>query len=237
MTRSIELSVVIPVYNGLTVIESTVRRWTQVLAGFTAEIIVIDDGSIDGTREILDSLVQEGIFSGLRVIHQANAGHGPAVVRGYREARGAWIFQADSDNEVEPGYFVRLWERREPADLVLGRRTNRRENWLRRMSTGLIPLAMLPWSHHILHDINVPFRLIRNEVLEALLQRMPQNPFAPNALLSILAVRLGYRVVSTRVPHHHDENSGRSLAGGKFFRALAQASRDLAALNFSTGKV
>lgn len=222
-----ELSLVIPVYNGASGIAETLRRWDEVLGDISREVIVLDDGSADGTGKILDELAASGSVRGLRVVHKPNSGHGPTIRRGYEMARGEWVFQADSDNEVAPAYFPRLWEARENVDLVLGRRMGRNENWVRRLATGLIPLVTLPWSRRILRDINVPFRLYRREKLAEAILGISPDAFAPNALLSIRFARRGCRIVSVGVPHSRDEERGKSLAGGRFFRALRRAGKDL----------
>ncbi|HOO77068.1 MAG TPA: glycosyltransferase family 2 protein [bacterium] len=223
----LELSLVIPVYNGEAGIEATLRQWGEVLSGLRREIIVLDDGSTDGTGEVLDRLAASGALPGLSVVHKPNSGHGPTIYRGYATARGDWVFQADSDNEVDPAYFPRLWGIRERADLVLGRRRSRQENWVRRAATGLIPFATWPWSRRLLRDINVPFRLYRRDKLVTGLKKVRPDAFAPNALLSIVFARGGERIVSVPVPHRHDGASGKSLAGARFFRALRRAWKDL----------
>lgn len=220
-----EVSLVMPVYNGSRTISQTLQLWDQALDGFSREIIVVNDGSRDDTADILDRLVDS--VPGLRVIHQENSGHGPAVYRGYREAAGDWVFQADSDNEVMPSFFRRLWKEKDEADLVLGWRRQRRENLVRKSATALIPWAVFPLAGKRLHDINVPFRLIRRSALSDLLAVIPPDAFAPNAIMTVLASRWGLRLRSIGVPHHSDDSSGRSLAGKKFFLALGAAWRDL----------
>jgi glycosyltransferase involved in cell wall biosynthesis len=226
-----EISLVVPVYNGGAAIVPTLRRWGEVLAGLAAEIIVIDDGSADGTGRLLDEFQSSGALAGLSVIHQRNAGHGPAVRRGYALARGRWVFQADSDNEVDPEFFRRLWDQRAGFDLVLARRRNRREAWVRRLVTASVPFLVLPWSRRRLPDLNVPFRLIRGETLRRLLGSIPGNAFAPNVLMSILACRTGCAVLSVPVPHRPGPGGGRSLGGRKLLRALRRAAADLARIS------
>src|SRR5262249_56495225 len=85
---------------------------------------VYDDGSTDDTRSILDGLGAR--LPRLAVRTQPNRGHGAAVLRGYREARGEWVFQTDSDGEVAPASFGALWRERHVHDLLLGVRRGRR---------------------------------------------------------------------------------------------------------------
>lgn len=226
-TVELELSLVLPVYNDVQGIESTLRAWLKALGKIEAEIIVVDDGSTDGTGGGLDRLAADRSSGNLRVIHQENAGHGPAVRKGYESARGEWVFQADSDNEVSPDFFQRLWEKRGTADLILGRRLDREESRLRRLITFIIPLITWPWSRRIVPDLNVPFRLIRREMLNKLLKYIPENAFAPNLLISLLTARSGLKIRSIPVPHHGDGEGGKTLAGRKLWKALRSAWADL----------
>ena len=231
MKNKIQLSLVMPVYNDSFGIAATLRNWKMVLQDLAAEIIVIDDGSTDGTAEVLDKLAASGDFANLNMIHKKNAGHGPAIRKGYLLARGEWIFQADSDNEVSPDYFQLLWKGREKADLVLGRRIHRREIWLRRLVTFSEPLVAWPWARRFIPDINVPFRLIKKEVLSRLLEYIPDDAFAPNVLMTILAARRGYAIKSVSVPHRGDLTGGKSLAGRKLWRAISRVGADILALD------
>lgn len=75
------------------------------LSGMNHEIIVINEESRDETGLILDGLARTREYNRLRVVYQANAGHGPAVRKGYEMACGEWVFQADSDNKIESKFF------------------------------------------------------------------------------------------------------------------------------------
>src|SRR5207237_498076 len=119
------LTVVMPAYNEAGAIREVVTGWDCQLAalGVPYEIRVYDDGSRDGTGDLLAALARER--PALTAVRQPNRGHGPTILRGYREARGEWVFQTDSDGEMGPESFPLVWERRHEADLVLGYRSRR----------------------------------------------------------------------------------------------------------------
>src|ERR1041385_713858 len=105
-----------PVYNEELGIADVVTAWIAMLnrLGVTYEFLLYNDGSKDGTGAKLDSLAARDPH--VRVTHHTNRGHGPTVLRGYREARGEWVFQADSDDEIPAEAFEAVWRAREGRD-------------------------------------------------------------------------------------------------------------------------
>src|SRR5437868_4422665 len=98
-----QLAIVMPAYNEEACIEGVVSAWLSVLDTVPGTLFVVNDGSRDGTGKVLDRLAES--HASLRVIHQKNAGHGAAVLRGYAEAIALgpeWIFQTDSDDQFDP---------------------------------------------------------------------------------------------------------------------------------------
>ena len=133
------LSIVIPAYNEAVFIGELLTRILAVdteSLGFQKEIIVIDDGSADGTGAIARS------FPGVRVYTQAsNQGKGKAVQRGIHESTGDYILIQDADLEYDPSDYLRLLTAlRRGADCVYGSRVLRQ----RRETTGLHSLSRPP---------------------------------------------------------------------------------------------
>ncbi|MBI2588571.1 glycosyltransferase family 2 protein [Candidatus Berkelbacteria bacterium] len=101
--QSFKISVIIPVYNEKNTILEALKRVLDV--NLDKEIIIIDDGSIDGTRQILKKLKH----SGVRIIYQEkNQGKGAALKRGIAEANGDYVVFQDADLEYDPGDFFNL---------------------------------------------------------------------------------------------------------------------------------
>ena len=113
-----DLSVVMPVYNEAEAIGPVLKKWMAMLdtLGIRYRIRAYNDGSKDATGKILAEVADA---SGGRVlaVDKLNSGHGPTILRGYREAAedSDWVFQIDSDDEMGPDSFLR---RRDGARLL-----------------------------------------------------------------------------------------------------------------------
>jgi len=118
-----KLSVVIPVYNEKTFVEASLRGlFTTSLSVSEREVIVVDDGSTDGTREILDRLMKELPFQ--LVLQPQNFGKGAAIRKGISLATGDYIVFHDADLEYDPRDLNRMLEPllQGKADVVYGSR-------------------------------------------------------------------------------------------------------------------
>ena len=105
---------------------------------------------------------------------------------GYKRAVGIaeWVFQADSDNEINPNQFSALWSRRQGQDAVIAWRQGRNQTTVRRLVTFFARVTTKVLFRCHLRDVNIPFRLFRSETLTILLEKIPSDTFAPNIALS-----------------------------------------------------
>lgn len=217
-----ELTVVIPCYNEEGAIGPVVSSWRDELdrLGIAFEIRVYDDGSRDRSREILQGLAE----ADRRVVPvaQANAGHGPTVLRGYREARTPWVFQVDGDGELQPSDFEPLWRERDRFDLLLGFRQGRLATGGRRALTagsrGVVRLLFGPG----VTDVNTPFRLIRRSWLDAMLPLLPSDSVIPNVVLAGLAVRSGARIAEYPARHENRRTGVTSVRSFRLWKLAAK---------------
>lgn len=218
-----QLVVVIPVFDEAERIEAVVREWDHELdqLEIAAEIRVYDDGSRDGTPDRLARLAAELVR--LRWTSHLNRGHGPTILRGYREADTEWIAQADGDGEIPAAAFAELWRRRERADLLLGRRVGRRQRLGRRLVSLAARATVRALAGRAPGDVNVPFRLMRRSALAPLVERLPDEMFAPNVALCALAVRAGLEVIEVPVPFVSRRPDAGSLVAGRLARAAARS--------------
>jgi hypothetical protein len=159
-------------------------------------------------------------------------GHGPTISRGYRESIGEWVFQVDSDDEMTPASFGRLWACRASYDLVLGCRENRHSRLSRRiLSSGSRAVVRLLFGKG-LWDVNTPYRLIRRSALAAMLSRIPSRAFAPNVIMAGLAIRDRLRICQIWVPYQPRRAGTGSIVGWRQWRTAARCAIETASVAF-----
>jgi glycosyltransferase involved in cell wall biosynthesis len=221
--RAIGISVVLPAYDEEKNIGSAVERADRAVKGITAdyEIIVVNDGSRDGTAAVLDRLAHR--YPSLRVVeHRPNRGYGAALRSGFDAATKPWIFQSDSDNQFDYAELALLVERAPAHDFVVGYRQPRRDPLIRRLNGwGWNTLIRLLFGY-ITRDIDCAFRLFRRAALE----RVPlaSDGAMVSTELLVGAKKRGFRFAELRVTHLPRQTGH---ATGARPAVIARAIRDL----------
>ena len=196
MSGAVELAVVVPAYNEEAYIQPLIEDWHEVLnrLKINHEFIVINDGSRDATGVLLSRIAGE--IPNLKVYTQRNIGHGPTIYKGYQLAMHAeWVFQTDGDYQFEAELFIELWEKRNQYDLLLGERKIQSASIGRKLiSRACMSIVHLLYGRQI-RDINCPYRLIRSVVLQEALNKIRNNEYAPNVLISSVFLAKKYRIL------------------------------------------
>jgi glycosyltransferase involved in cell wall biosynthesis len=203
------LSVVMPVYNERETIDEIVRRVTQVPV--RTELIVVDDGSTDGTRDRLAELAKEYDFT--LVLQPRNAGKGAALRRGFEEVTGDLVIVQDADLEYSPEEYPDLIELicQGRADVVYGSRfLGRHRVFLFTHYAGnrLLTLITNALYNTMLTDMETCYKVMRAEVLRSL--TLESDGFGIEPELTAKIFKRGYRVYE--VPITYD---GRGYDEGK----------------------
>jgi len=212
--------VIMPVYNE----EASVRRvfdeWLPLLrrsaGNFT--LAVFNDGSRDGTADILRDVAAGN--PEVVVFDKPNSGHGQTCLVGYRKAieSGArWVFQIDSDGQCDPRFFPALWNARNESPVIFGRRVAREDGQIRLWMSRVVSIVGWLASGQWVADPNVPYRLMRADILGTSIERIPQNFWLTNVLV---AIRLQRRVGIRWLPITFRDRYGGSPAvrGSAFLR-------------------
>jgi len=204
-----KLSIVIPVFNERTTIAAVIERVRAVVTDREHEIVVVDDGSADGTRDVLRTV------EGIRLIeHPMNQGKGAALRTGFAAASGDVVIVQDADFEYDPRDYPRLLEPIEDgrADVVFGSRflggphrvlffwhyvANKMLTWLSNIFTNLN-----------LSDMETGYKVFRREVLAKIQIRSDRFNFEPEITAKVAKGR--YRIYEVPISY-----SGRTYEEGK----------------------
>lgn len=206
-----KLSIVIPAYNEEKTIAEIISRVNKVEVGLEKEIIVVDDGSTDGTAELLKQLANEK----LKVIfHEKNAGKGAALQTGFSRATGDIVLVQDADLEYDPREYPRLLE---PildgrADVVYGSRflggPHRVLLFWHYAGNRFLTLLCNLCANLNLTDMETGYKVFRREVLEKIRLKSKRFGFEPE--ITIKVGKLGCRVYEVPIAY-----SGRDYSEGK----------------------
>jgi glycosyltransferase involved in cell wall biosynthesis len=202
------LSVVMPVYNERTTIDEIVRRVLAVPVRI--ELVVVDDGSTDGTSEILDMLQRELRFTLLR---QKNAGKGAALRRGFASVTGDIVVIQDADLEYSPEEYPELIELicQGKADVVYGSRFLGRHRvflFTHYLGNRVVTLATNILYNTMLTDMETCYKAMRVEVLRAM--TLTSNGFGIEPEITAKIFKRGYRVYEVPITY-----AGRGYDQGK----------------------
>jgi glycosyltransferase involved in cell wall biosynthesis len=206
------LSVFFPAYNDSGTIASMVIRAVQAASELTSdyEVVVVNDGSIDATADILDELART--YPNVRVVHHhQNTGYGGALQTGFRTASKELIFYTDGDAQYDPAELAVLWPAMQPdVDLVNGYKISRSDP-LHRIVIGRV-------YHHTVRllfglkvrDVDCDFRLIRRAVFDRVDLEKTSGVICLEMMKKIQDA--GFRIVEVPVHHYH-----RAFGKSQFF--------------------
>lgn len=217
-----KLAVVMPVYNEEECIQNVIASWYakfSILTNDDFTFLAINDGSKDNSLLELQNLAE--IYPHLKIITKDNEGHGPTVLRGYREAISLgpeWIFQMDSDNQFFSDDFDLLWNRREESTFILGKRENRQDPFPRLVVTRILKLLIFIFFLKRVKDPNIPFRLLKTETLKSFVEKLTSDYFAPNIYLSLFAKKEGIDTIDIPVQHVERKSGENSISIKNLFK-------------------
>lgn len=194
-----ELSIVIPVYNEEENIEPLVSELTTVLSRLqqTYEIVIVDDGSRDGTfAKLRVLLAQRPELTIMRL--KRNFGQTAAVAAGLAHASGETVILMDGDSQNDPADIpVMLAKLAEGNDLVVGWRFNRQDPFLNRRLPSMIANRLISWATQVkLHDYGCTLKVMRRTVAKDLRLYGEMHRFIP-----ALAYERGAQIAELKVNH------------------------------------
>ncbi|HXV74691.1 MAG TPA: glycosyltransferase family 2 protein [Candidatus Polarisedimenticolaceae bacterium] len=204
----LDLSIVAPVYNERPNLEPFVAEVEAALrdSGMSHEILLVDDGSTDGSSELIDRLA--GQTTRVRAIHlRANRGQTAAFDAGFKYARGRIVVTIDADLQNDPRDIIGLVAELERYDAAVGYRRTRQDRWLRRVSSTIANRVRNSLSGDDIIDTGCSLKAFRRETLSSLKLYTGMHRFLP----TLLRIE-GYRVVQRPVAHR-PRHAGHSKYG------------------------
>jgi glycosyltransferase involved in cell wall biosynthesis len=222
-----------PAFNEEENVEETVRRALDEVGGLvdgSIEVLVVDDGSTDRTRELADALAAAD--PRVRVHHQENRGYGGALRAGFANARGELISFSDGDLQFDLREMSRLLERlddtKRPVDAVIGYRIKRRDPPHRIFIAKTYNAIVSVLFALRVRDIDCAMKVFRREVFDGL-PLTTDSPFLSAELLIKLRAR-GTRMAQVGV-NHYPRAAGTNT--GASFRKILRTFRDIGKLRLA----
>ena len=197
--NALAVSVVIPVYNERETIAETVRRVQAV--GIHQEIVIVDDFSMDGTREVLVELAKQADIRLL--LHGYNRGKGAALRTAFAELQGDVVLIQDADLEYDPNDYPRLLApiERGEADVVYGSRflenAEQDPSWLHRLGNRMLTGISNRMTGLRLTDMETCYKVFRKELLDGI--EIEQNRFGFEPEFTAKLARRGHQIVEVPV--------------------------------------
>ena len=218
-----KISVVIPVYNEAVTIAEIIRRVQAV--DVPKEIIVVDDGSTDGTREKLSELEKQ--YDNLRILLQPeNQGKGAALREGFRQATGDYVLVQDADLEYDPAdYPVLLKPLIEgKADVVYGSRflTTKEHRVLffwHSVGNRFLTLISNMFTNLNLTDMETGYKVFKREIIQSI--KIEQNRFGFEPEITVKVARMRLRIYEVGISYYgRTYEEGKKIGWKDGFKAL-----------------
>jgi len=203
-----EVTLLLTAYNEADVIESVIREfYGEIGKKIPLKILVVEDGSTDGTKEILERLSKELPMDLL--LGKERRGYSKAVIEGLKRIDTEYVFFTDGDGQHRAEDFWKLFELKDKYDVVSGWRVERADALHRRVMSKVFQwMAKRLFKLPRLHDITAPYKLMRSDVAKLIASECKYMRESFWTEFTIRACRRGFRIGEVPVSHRSRMGGG-----------------------------
>ncbi len=223
--KPFSLTIFFPCYNEEANVERMTRKAVEVgrMVADELEVIIVNDGSKDGTKEIADRLAAE--IAEVRAVHNdPNLGYGGALQRGFREATKDWVFYTDGDGQFDLGEIPKLLPLLETHDMVSCYRIDRQDSLVRKLNAWAWTRLVRFVFKLKLRDIDCAFKIYPRSFFDRITMKS-RGALIDTEILA-KAIQLNYSIAQLGVRHYPrtaGEQTGANL--GVILRAFKELFR------------
>jgi len=215
LKENTDVSVILSAYNEGDVIETAVDEVNNVMikTSWNYEIIVVDDGSLDDTRQKALTYMKERDRGNLKIVgYKENMGKGNAIKTGFAHARGDFIVVIDSDLDVDPGIIPRYVEALKVNDIAVGSKWHRQSHTKITLKRKILSFGFNILSRLLtgikLRDTQTGLKAFRRQVLERMMPKFIVKRYAFDLELIGACNHAGYRIIDLPVDAHIESMVG-----------------------------
>jgi glycosyltransferase involved in cell wall biosynthesis len=195
-----KITVLLPAYNEEKSVHSTINQIMEVMSStkLEYEIIVVNDGSTDSTKDVLDR------ETGITLINNPyNLGYGASLKKGIKNAKYPWVLIVDADGTYPIGDIPKLIKFADDYDMVVGSRKGKNVNipFLRRPAKWFISLLVNFMCDGKIDDVNSGFRIFKKEIAVNFIRLFP-NGFSFTTTITLVAFNNSYSIKYVPIDYH-----------------------------------
>ena len=210
------VSIVVPAFNEADSLAELYRETAEAMIDASFEMIIIDDGSSDGTWEEILTLTRDPRVKGLRL--SSNQGKAAALAAGFASARGDWVATLDADLQDDPAEILPMIGQalEEGQDLVSGWKKRRKDPAGKRLPSKLFNLVVRLTTGVRLHDFNCGLKVYRSRVASSIDLYGEMHRYTP-----VLASQQGFRIGEKTVNHRPRKFGHTKYGAARYFRGFS----------------